>query len=260
LSHDVKKFKLLKKLIGLIGYKLIDKDSANTERSIEKYSMNVEDFLGPLIKKKIIKKVIQVGANDGKSDDFLFKYLNQGLDAILIEPIDNVFNKLKENCKFFNKAKCLNKAVDVTNNIKEIYTIDLNFKNFYQKKYRREDVEWLSVLSSFDKNHLIKHGIKKNHIISKKISCVTFQKIIEDFNYNDFDLLIVDTEGYDCTLINNFIDTIDLRPLIIFEWIHAKTPEIIMLLDKLKYKDYQFLKFGRDLICYQNNILFHERS
>ena len=258
MSHDVKKFKLLKKLIGLIGYKLVDKDSANTERSVEKYSINVESFLGPLIKKKIIKKVIQVGANDGKSDDFLFKYLNQGLDAILIEPIDNAFEKLKVNCKPFNKVKLLNKAVDLTNNIKEIYTLDLNFKNFYQKKYNREDVDWLNVLSSFDKNHLIKHGIKKNHIISKKISCVTFQKIIEDFNYNNLDLLIVDTEGYDCTLINNFIDTIDLRPLIIFEWIHAKTPEITKLLDKLKYKDYHFLKSGRDLICYQNNGLFHE--
>jgi FkbM family methyltransferase len=260
LSHDVKKNKLLKKLIALIGYKLIDKDSAKTERSVEKYSTNVEDFLGPLIKKKIIKKVIQVGANDGKSDDFLFKYLSQGLDAILIEPIDNAFKKLEANCKSFNKVRCLNKAVDLTNNIKEIYTVDFNFKNFYQKKYKREDVDWLNILSSFDKNHLIKHGIKKNHIITKKISCVTFQKIIQDFNYNDFDLLIVDTEGYDCTLINNFIDTVDLKPLIIFEWIHAKAPEIIKLLDKLKYKDYHFLKFGRDLICYQNNILFHERS
>ena len=258
MSHDVKKYKLLKKLIGLIGYKLIDKQSAQTERTVEKYSMRVENFLGSLIKRKKIKKVLQVGANDGKSDDFLFKYLNQGLDAILIEPIDNAFIALKANCETFNNVKCLNKAVDLTNNEKEIYTVDLNFKNYYQKKYNKSDIDWLNVLSSFDKNHLIKHGIKKNHIISKKISCVTFQKIISDFNYEDLDLLIVDTEGYDCVLINNFIDTINLRPLIIFEWIHAEKSQVDKLLEKLKLKDYNFLKIGRDLICYKKNTLFNE--
>ncbi len=134
MSHDIKKFKFLKKLIGLIGYKLIDKDSAKVERSVEKYSIKVEDFLFPLIKEKKIKKVIQVGANDGKSDDFLFKFLNQDIDAILIEPIDGAFKKLEENCKSFNKVKCLNKAVDLTSGEKKIYTLDLEFKDYYKKK------------------------------------------------------------------------------------------------------------------------------
>ena len=257
MSHDIKKFKFLKKLIGLIGYKLIDKDSAKVERSVEKYLIKVEDFLFPLIKEKKIKKVIQVGANDGKSDDFLFKFLNQDIDAILIEPIDDAFKKLEENCKSFNKVKCLNKAVDFTNGEKTIYTPDLDFKDYYKKKYNDSNVGWLNVLSSFDKNHLIKHGIKRNHITSKKISCITFQQIIEDFNYQDFDLLIVDTEGYDCNLVNNFMDKIDLKPLIVFEWIHAKKFEIIDLLDKMKKKNYHFLKIGRDLICYQKNQIFN---
>jgi len=251
LSHNVKKFKLLKKLIGFLGYKLIDKRYVKLERSIEKKLINVDDFLSPLIEKKKIKKVIQVGANDGKSDDFLFKFLIQGLEAILIEPIDDAFKKLEVNCKSLNKVQCLNKAIDITNHEKKIFTIDLNYSDYYKRKYNDNNVDWLSVLSSFDKKHLIKHGIKKNHIISKKISCITFQKLIEDFDYNDLDLLIVDTEGYDCTLINNFIDTINLKPLIIFEWIHAKDSEIIKLLDKLKYKNYYFIKIGRDLICYQ---------
>ena len=75
MSHDLKKFKLLKKVIGSIGYKLIDKKSSKTERFLDSSSIKVEDIIKPLIVKKQINKIIQVGANDGLSDDFLLKCL-----------------------------------------------------------------------------------------------------------------------------------------------------------------------------------------
>ena len=73
MSHDVKKNKFLKKIIGAIGYKLFDKNSVKAERIVDQFSYNAGDFLKILIKKKKIKKIIQVGANDGQSDDFLSK-------------------------------------------------------------------------------------------------------------------------------------------------------------------------------------------
>jgi ABC-type Fe2+-enterobactin transport system substrate-binding protein len=96
LSHDLIKFKFLKKIIGSIGYKLIDKKSAKTERLIDNLSVKVENIILPLIDKKKINKIIQVGANDGKSDDFLFKCINKDLDAILIEPINDALFKIKK--------------------------------------------------------------------------------------------------------------------------------------------------------------------
>ena len=56
MSHDLKKFKFLKKIIGSIGYKLIDKKSVKTERVIDNLSVKIENILQTLInKKKLIK-------------------------------------------------------------------------------------------------------------------------------------------------------------------------------------------------------------
>ena len=65
----------------------------------------------------------------------------------------------------------------------------------------------------------------------------------------------MDTEGYDCKLINNFIETINIKPIIIFEWIHGDKLEINNLLSKLKNLNYNFMKIGRDLICFQRDYI-----
>ena len=256
MSHDLKKFKFLKKIIGSIGYKLVDKKSVKTERLIDNFSLKIENILQPLINKKKVNKIIQVGANDGKSDDYLFKCFNKDLDAILIEPIEDAFLKLKENYKKFSKVKCLNLAVDIENGNKEIFSVNKKFYEFYEKKYKKANVDWLSILSSFSKEHLINHGIKKDHITSNNIQCKTFLKLMDDFDFHDLDLLVIDTEGYDIKLINNFIETLKIKPMIIFEWIHAEKTEIELLLNKLKKLNYEFLKLGRDLICFQRGYIF----
>ena len=256
MSHDLKKFKFLKKIIGSIGYKLIDKKSAKTERVIDNLSVKIETILQTLINKKKVNKIIQVGANDGQSDDFLFKCFNKDLDAILIEPIKDAFLKLKENYKQFQKVKCLNLAVDIENGSKEIFSVNREYYKFYQKKYKKDNVDWLNVLSSFNKKHLINHGIKKNHITSDNIQCKTFYKLIDNYNYHDVDLLIIDTEGYDVKLIDNFLDNLKIKPMIIFEWIHAEKNEIELLSKRLEKLNYEFIKIGRDLICFQKGYIF----
>ena len=160
MSHDVKKNKFLKKIIGAIGYKLFDKNSVKTERIVDQISYNVGDFLKILIKKKKIKKIIQVGANDGKSDDFLSKSFTQDLQAILIEPIEDAFNNLKKNYKIFPKVQCLNIAVDIKSDKKNIYSVNPKYYSYYKDKYQQTSVDWLTVLSSFSREHLKKHGVK----------------------------------------------------------------------------------------------------
>ena len=256
MSHDIKKFKLLKKIIGAIGYKLIDKKSAKSERIIDNFSLKIEDILKHLIRKKKIKKIIQIGANDGISDDFLFNCFNDNLEAILIEPIEDAFKKLEKNYENFVKAKCLNLAIDIDNKSKEIFCVNKKFYEFYKKKYNEVNVEWLDVLSSFNKKHLINHGIKEKHIVSKFIECKTISELINQYNFQNFDLLIIDVEGYDLVILNNFIQTINIKPMIIFEWIHAQKNDIEKLLTELEGLNYKFLRIGRDLICYQKDFLF----
>ena len=75
MSHDVKKNKFLKKILGALGFKMFPKETIKTERFIESSSLNSGDLIKLLINKKKINNIIQIGANDGKSDDFLKKLL-----------------------------------------------------------------------------------------------------------------------------------------------------------------------------------------
>ena len=109
-------------------------------------------------------------------------------------------------------------------------------KNFYVigKKFLKYYNENLSVLSSLQKNNLIKWGIKQKHIDSIKVSCTNWNEIINLYNFQNVDLICIDTEGYDFFLVNDLLETTNLRPIIIFEWVNLSHKTIEVLLKNLK--------------------------
>ena len=99
--------------------------------------------------------------------------------------------------------------------------------------------------------------LKSSHIQSIEIDCVNFEELIDQYNFQSLDLLVVDTEGYDEILITNFIQNTNIRPLIIFEWIHIQKNKAEDLIELLELNNYKFLKLNKDLICIQKNLLFN---
>ena len=257
MSHDVKKNKFLKKILGALGFKILPKETIKTERYIESSSINSGDVIKLLIRKKKINNIIQIGANDGKSDDFLRSSINIDTNLLLVEPIKRAFDELEKNYSGYKNVKFINKAIDVVTGKKNIFSVDPKYYNFYEKKYKSKDVSWLTVLASFHKEHLEYHGVKSNHIQSTEIDCINFKELIEQYDFQKLDLLVVDTEGYDDVLITNFIQNTDIRPIIILEWIHIKKNKAEELIELLKSNNYKFLKLNKDLICIQNNQLFN---
>ena len=257
MSHDLKKNKLLKKILGALGFKILPKETIKTERYIDSSSLNSGDFIKLLISKKKINNIIQIGANDGKSDDFLRSSINIDTNLLLIEPIKSAFDELEKNYSGYKNVKFINKAIDVVTGKKVIFSVDPKYYNFYEKKYKSKDVSWLTVLASFHKEHLEYHGVKSNHIQSTEIDCINFKELIEQYDFQKLDLLVVDTEGYDDVLITNFIQNTDIRPIIILEWIHIKKNKAEEIIELLKSNNYKFLKLNKDLICIQNNQLFN---
>ena len=253
MSHDVKKNKLLKKILGLLGFKILPKETIKTERYIESSSLNIGDFIKFLISKKKINNIIQIGANDGKSDDFIRSSINIDTNLLLVEPIKSAFDQLEKNYSGYKNVKFINKAIDVVTGKKNIFSVNPKYYDFYEKKYKSKDVSWLTVLASFHKEHLEYHGVKSNHIQSTEIDCINFKELIEQYDFQKLDLLVVDTEGYDDVLITNFIQNTDIRPIIILEWIHIKKNKAEEIIELLKSNNYKFLKLNKDLICIQNN-------
>ena len=115
-----------------------------------------------------------------------------------------------------------------------------------------------SGISSFYKDHLVKHGIKEKHIIKEKVNQISFNELLIKYSINSFDLLLIDTEGYDCRIVNDFFLKIkEIRPIIIFEWSHIKNLELENTFKTIVNNNYSFFSVNDDIFCLpiEKNIL-----
>jgi hypothetical protein len=81
---------------------------------------------------------------------------------------------------------------------------------------------------------------------------------LKKYSIEKFDLLIIDTEGYDCHIVNDFFSKIKrIRPIVIFEWSHIKNNELENTLNSLMKNNYSFFPIENDIFCFptEKNIL-----
>ena len=119
-------FKLLKKIVGLFGYKIISKDFIKNNRLLDNNEfISLNEILNFLFESKNINSLIQIGANDGLRFDYINKYIKKYLPkTVLVEPVKDYFEDLKKNYKDFNNIIFENLAISVGNQIKYLYKVD----------------------------------------------------------------------------------------------------------------------------------------
>ena len=236
--------KLLKKIIGSFGYKLIEKNVSKNDRLISSKSfLKIERLLEVIFAEKKINNLIQVGANDGKRFDLLCPYIKKyQCKSLLVEPIKEYFEKLKENYKNDNFILFENSAISVNDEIQQIYKVHTKYLNNYS--------DHIHGISSFEKQHLIKHGVKNRHIISESVSSINMVNLITKHNFNSLDLLFIDAEGYDGKIAMDFLTTTLIRPIIILEYIHIQKNVFKDLINILEKEKYALFAINENLICY----------
>lgn len=244
--------KILRKFCGILGYKLLPKNYIKNRRYISKFSyLNLEKIISALAEKKVINSLIQIGANDGLKEDPLVNIIKKfKLESLLLEPIKKYFLSLQNNYSNYENVKLENSALSINNEIHFLYKVN---PEYFSKYGTLTDV-----ISSFYEDHLIKHGINKKHIIKEKVSQIGFNELLKKYSIEKFDLLIIDTEGYDCHIVNDFFLKIKkIRPIVIFEWSHIKNNELENTLNSLMNNNYSFFPVENDIFCFptEKNIL-----
>jgi FkbM family methyltransferase len=237
--------KILKKFCGIFGYKLLPKNYIKNKNYLLNFSsLKLEKIIAYLAEKKIINSLVQIGANDGVSHDHLHNIIKKfQLKSLLLEPIKKYFLDLQNNYLNFDNVKIENSALSVNNEIIFLYMVNPEYSNKYGTIS--------SGISSFYKKHLIRHGIKKKHIVQEKVNQISFDVLLQKYNFKSFDLLLIDTEGYDCQIVNDFFLKIKkIRPIIIFEWSHIKNSELEDTLYIIIKNNYSFFPIGDDVFCY----------
>jgi len=156
--------------------------------------------------------VIQVGANDGVTSDSICNFIKTGrFNSCHIEPIPSTYKKLVKFYSQVDGAHTVNAAISERTGSVEIFSV-IN-------RGRWLDDPWATQLASFDRSHLLRHGISEDEIESVTVSSITFKDLIRDQGFSDIDVLVVDVEGFDAELVSMAIDSGILPKCIYFEYV-----------------------------------------
>ncbi len=242
-------YKFFRKIIGILGYKLVDKNLIKNNRLLSNYtSINTEKIIENLFLDNHIKTIIQIGSNDGQRFDILGKLIKKYFPKVIfVEPIETSFKQLKE---YHNNQENLffeNSAISVNNEINSLYKVKESKLAFYDNH--------ISGITSFNKKHLVKHGVKKNHIIEQRVKSLSMKELINKYSIENFDFLLIDTEGYDAKIVFDFLSNSKIRPIIFFEYIHSENKSLKNTMDILKTNDYFLYKINENLACFPKNII-----
>jgi FkbM family methyltransferase len=147
-----------------------------------------------------------IGANDGKSMDPIYEFLsNSDVSGLVVEPLPDIFERLKDNYQHIDKIKCVNRAVHSSRKKMTIYRVDPALKDI---------PEWMHGIGSFDPMHYKKSGTPKEYILEEEVNCSTFMDLLSEYDITKIDLLKIDVEGYDYEVLK-MIDFKKIKPEII---------------------------------------------
>ena len=153
--------------------------------------------------------ILKIGAFTGKGDNSFIE--KEYMKIILVEPVKELYEELKYNYnnKYPNYTiEYINKAVSNSDGTTTIY---------YPTNTNK--IPWIKQCSSMSKEHIIAHGYTDN-INEYVVEKITLNKLVKQYNINNLDFLVVDTEGYDYEILINY-DFNLLKPKYIqFEYIH----------------------------------------
>ena len=198
-----------------------------------------------LLPKDKINTIIDVGSNKGQFI-LLSKKFYPNCTIYSIEPITEIFNKLKKNFENYNKIKFYNLALGNKNTIKKIFITKRQDSSSILKP--RKNIHTSYNLINNQKIKIIKSSeILTNHQIKKKI------------------LVKIDVQGYEIEVLKGFGKKIKNINYILIEVtkgkIYKKQPsyvEIYKFLKKKNFKQKSYTKWERlfNSNIYQKDVLF----
>lgn len=190
--------------------------------------------------------VVQIGSNDGNTNDPLHKLLieNPGWQALLIEPVPFLFEKLVANYPREDRFKFANVAVAETAGSSRFYHVHPD-----APRHIPGLPPWYDQLGSFNRDHITKHlgGALEPFIVAIDVPTLPLTELLLRHGIPRVDLLHVDAEGHDWVILSQ-LDLNRYKPrAILFEHAHLSTADKQAARKFLA--DYSFHDLGEDYFC-----------
>ena len=138
--------------------------------------------------------------------------------VLLVEPVPHNVEAIKKNLNKLEGIKIEQVALSDKNETRNFYFV----KNTSIHKLKKH---WSSGIGSFNKQHLLDHKSKRFKIeeedIDKiSIEAIRFKDLVDKYNINQIDKLLVDVEGSEFAILNDIdLSSVNIKK-IIFEYKH----------------------------------------
>lgn len=190
--------------------------------------------------------IIQVGSNDGISNDPLYEsILQHKRQSYLIEPIDYLAEKLRSLHKFNSYVNVCQFAIHPTSNSVEFFCLprdaDIKMGDLWKP--------WFDQIGSFSRQHLIKHSPFIDPFIETiDIPCSTLSSFISGNKVKDISILHIDAEGFDLEVLGT-IDLEKIKPsMIMLEHKHLALNPLLKLVSSMKSSGYVSYVYHDDIV------------
>lgn len=189
--------------------------------------------------------VVQIGSNDGVTGDPIHNLLlrKQEWNALFVEPVPYLFDRLKRNYSGDPRFKFENSVVNDGSNI-TFYWVAENAKASIPGL-----PDWYDQLGGFDRAHITRHIPElEAHIEMANLSGITLDHLFEKHDIAVLDLLHIDTEGADFKILSQLDLKTRTPKIILYERKHLSKEEedasILFLKDR-----YVLYNLGADILA-----------
>ena len=100
--------------------------------------------------------------------------------------------------------------------------------------------------------------MKSNHIEEISVECLSPEDLLKKYEINNLDLVYIDAEGYDGDIVISFLNCLNFKPIIIFEFIHVDYDLFKNVIKKLDEKKYNYFSIDENLICFPKKDIFYD--
>ena len=194
-------------------------------------------------------RFIEIGSNDGEQHDHLRPLiLTHNWSGIMVEPVPYIFSRLQKNYAGVENLVFENVA---------IADRDGELPFFHLREAGEDELKelphWYLGLGSFSREAVLSHEEDipdvRGRLVETRVPCLAFDSLCRRHGWTTFDLLLLDTEGFDWEILKT-VDLEAYRPrLVIYEHYHLSAEDRAAALGHLERLGYMTMEEGFDTFC-----------
>ncbi len=187
-------------------------------------------------------RFVQIGGNDGSLADPLSRAIRAGgWEGDIYEPVPAYFDHLRQVYRETPAVRCHNQAVSNDAGTMSMFVVD--------PQAISADRRWLKGIASLDRSHLLRHKVAAEDIREVRVEVVSAREVAERMTAGLLDLLILDVEGHEQTIIDNWPFDTCLPHVLVFESKNLSKGSLAAVYDRIAGQGFLIFKAHPDTIC-----------